>query len=91
MKQRYATYASELSTLGYDTTPLKGKVPILKAWQTRPAHEHSQYGNSNIGILCGGAHNIVAVDIDVKDKETSELIKQKHGHRPIRLRPGAYR
>tara|TARA_R110001632_G_scaffold71715_1_gene166258 strand:- start:818 stop:2821 length:2004 start_codon:yes stop_codon:yes gene_type:complete len=76
MKQRYATYASELSTLGYDTTPLKGKVPILKAWQTRPAHEHSQYGNSNIGILCGGAHNIVAVDIDVKDKETSELIKQ---------------
>jgi hypothetical protein len=74
-KDRYATYAAELCSLGYCTTPLKGKIPILKAWQTRPEHDHSKYGNSNIGVLCGGEHNIVGVDIDIKDKATAETIR----------------
>ena len=74
---RYETYAEELATLGYDVTPLNGKVPILKAWQTRPdtAKDYAKHGNSNIGLLCGGIHNIVAVDIDVKDPATAETIR----------------
>ena len=74
---RYEKYAEELATLGYDVTPLHGKVPILKAWQTRPeaAKDYAKHGNSNIGLLCGGIHNIVAVDIDVKDPATAETIR----------------
>ena len=74
---RYEKYAEELATLGYDVTPLNGKVPILKAWQTRPeaAKDYAKHGNSNIGLLCGGIHNIVAVDIDVKDPATAETIR----------------
>ena len=74
---RYAKYAEELSTLGYDVTPLNGKVPKLKAWQTRPdaATDFKKHGDSNIGILCGGSNNIVAVDIDVKDITTSETLR----------------
>jgi hypothetical protein len=71
----YVNYAPQLAGLNYDPTPLKGKVPILKAWQTRPEHDHKKYGNRNIGIICGGLHNIVAVDIDVKDKDTANIIR----------------
>lgn len=77
MKPRYATYAEELSTLGYDVTPLNGKIPVVKAWQTRPdeAKDFKKFGNANIGVLCGGEHNIVGVDIDIKDKATAETIR----------------
>ena len=63
---RYEKYGEELSALGYDVTPLNGKVPILKGWQKRPetAKDFAKHGDSNIGILAGGIHNIVAVDVN---------------------------
>lgn len=74
-KPRYSKYASDLTSLGYDTTPLNGKRPVLKGWQKRPEHDHEQYVGNNIGVLCGGLHNIVAVDIDVKHKATAALLR----------------
>ena len=74
-KRRYSKYASDLTSLGYDTTPLNGKRPVLKGWQKRPDHDHEQYVENNIGVLCGGLHNIVAVDIDVKHKATAALLR----------------
>ena len=58
--KRYEKYGEELSALGYDVTPLNGKVPILKGWQKRPetAKDFAKHGDSNIGILAGGIHNI---------------------------------
>ncbi len=70
MGNRYGKFARELSTLGYDVTPLNGKRPILKVWQQRPAEalDFDAYGDANIGVLTGGEHNIIAVDVDVKDE-----------------------
>ncbi len=75
--KRYEKYGEELSALGYDVTPLNGKVPILKGWQKRPeaAKDFAKHGDSNIGILTGGVHNIVAVDIDIKDKNAAVIIR----------------
>ena len=75
--KRYEKYGEELSALGYDVTPLNGKVPILKGWQKRPeaAKDFAKHGDSNIGILTGGVHNIVAVDIDIKDQDTAVIIR----------------
>lgn len=74
---RYEKYGEELSALGYDVTPLNGKVPILKGWQKRPdtAKDFAKHGDSNIGILAGGIHNIVAIDIDIKDQDTAVIIR----------------
>ena len=75
--KRYEKYGEELSALGYDVTPLNGKVPLLKGWQKRPetAKDFAKHGDSNIGILAGGIHNIVAVDIDIKDQDTAVIIR----------------
>jgi len=74
---RYEKFAPRLSELGYDTTPLKGKIPVLKGWQTRPdgAKNFRAYGDANIGVLLGGAHNLIAVDIDVRSQVAASYVK----------------
>ena len=74
---RYRKHGSVLTAHGYDTTPLKGKVPILKGWQARPeaAKDFQKYASANIGIVLGGAHNIVAADIDVKHEAAAAAVK----------------
>jgi len=49
---RYANYAPELVTNGYDVTPLNGKIPILSGWQNRPpeAQDYQKYAPKNIGV-----------------------------------------
>ena len=74
---RYEKYAQILSNLGYDVTPLNGKVPILKGWQDRPdtALDFKKHKNSNIGLVTGGKHNVIAVDIDVSHIGAVAIIK----------------
>ena len=74
---RYEKFGRHLTGLGYDITPLTGKIPLLKGWQTRPdtAKEFHKYDGKNIGLLCGGRHHIVAVDIDCKHERATEDIK----------------
>ena len=74
---RYEKFGKPLTELGYDITPLKGKRPFLNAWQTRPdaAHDFEKYGNSNIGLLCGGDHHIIAVDVDVKHPGAAAILR----------------
>tara|TARA_R110002051_G_scaffold11382_1_gene41415 strand:- start:924 stop:2939 length:2016 start_codon:yes stop_codon:yes gene_type:complete len=75
--KRYEKYGRRLSDLGYDVTPLRGKVPILKGWQSRPdtALEFEKHGDANIGVVLGGPHNIIAVDIDVLDSDAAATIR----------------
>lgn len=78
MVARYKTYGPGLIRGGYDITPLAGKRPKLEAWHTRPQEvlEFTKYGKSNIGVLCGGGNNIVAVDIDVYSENVSQLVQK---------------
>ena len=91
MGNRYEKFAKELSALGYDVTPLAGKRPILKAWQQRPAEalDFKAHGDANIGVLTGGDHSIIAIDIDVKDAPASqaiiELVTDRLGFAPQRI------
>ena len=34
--RRYEKYAAHLNNLGYDTTPVNGKRPIIEGWSKRP-------------------------------------------------------
>ena len=74
---RYEKFGKPLTELGYDITPLKGKRPFLTGWQTRPeiATDFKKYGDSNIGLLCGGKNNIVAVDVDVKHEGAAAILR----------------
>ena len=76
--RRYETYGPGLIARGYDITPLHGKRPKLEAWQKRPQEvlEFTKYGKSNIGVLCGGESNIVAVDVDVYSENVSQLVQK---------------
>lgn len=52
----------------FSFTPLRGKVPLLKEWHTRPketrkeALEWARQGN--VGLRCGRASNLVVLDFD---------------------------
>jgi len=74
----YATVAPELVELGYDPTPCKGKRPILSKWGTRPnaALDFQQHYNANIGVVLGGAYNLIAIDIDVPFEPAAGIIKE---------------
>jgi hypothetical protein len=74
---RYQKFAEQLSAKGWDTTPLRGKIPIIKGWQKRPeaALQFSKFGDANIGIVCGGKHNVIAVDIDVMSDIAADVIR----------------
>ena len=91
MMQRYAAHAPILVGLGYDTTPLVGKRPIIEAWQTRPdeALEFDKYNGHNTGGLTGGKSHLVAVDVDVYDQRIAqqfgEIITEELGFAPQRI------
>jgi hypothetical protein len=76
-KMSYQKFAEKLFVLGWDTTPLRGKIPIIKGWQTRPeaALKFDNFPGANIGIILGGTHNIFAVDIDVLDEAAAGIIR----------------
>ena len=87
----YGKFGPELKRLGYDTTPVLGKKPKLTAWPTRPpnALEFGKHSNCNLGVLCGGLHNLVAIDIDVLDQacanELEKLMTEELGYAPKRV------
>ncbi len=88
---RYPVYAPILNGLGYDTTPVVGKKPFLTGWQNRPAEalEFDKYNGHNIGVLCGGVSNVVAVDVDIYDariaQQFEEVITEDLGFAPQRI------
>ena len=91
MSRRYETYAPELVKLGFDPTPVKGKRPILAGWSKRPpaALDFAKHADANIGILCGGEHNIIAVDVDILNpfasNELKTLLDDELGFAPMRV------
>jgi hypothetical protein len=63
---------------GMNVIPVRGKIPLIENWQkysnekmTEPISHISQTG---IGLVCGKASNIMAVDIDTDDPKVLELI-----------------
>ena len=71
----FQKYGEQLAAKGYDIIALSGKVPIQKAWQSRPAPDFAAHPDANIGVVLGGKHNIIAIDIDVLDAAASAQIK----------------
>tara|TARA_R110000764_G_scaffold28981_1_gene68071 strand:- start:43 stop:2028 length:1986 start_codon:yes stop_codon:yes gene_type:complete len=75
---RYAKFGQELSQRGFDVTPLRGKIPQLVGWQHRPdaALDWDKWGDANIGVVLGGKHNLIAIDIDVRSAKAANVIRQ---------------
>ena len=76
--KKYLLHAPKLIENGFDVTPVNGKRPIIKGWESRPdeALDFKKYANFNIGILTGGEKNLIAVDIDVYNRNVVEEIKK---------------
>ena len=76
---RYSKFAKKLSEMGYDVTPLRGKIPLLTGWQKRPpaALQFEKFKDANIGVILGGTHNLIAIDIDVLHEEVADLIRRE--------------
>ena len=91
MTQTYKNFAPGLHGLGYDTTPVSGKAPILAGWQHRPdtALDYEQHASRSIGVLLGGEHNLIAVDVDVMNpfaaNAVEKLIEDSLGQGPRRI------
>ena len=91
MTKRYTQWGPVLAGLGYDITPVNGKRPILEGWSQRPdaAQDFDAHGDAGIGVLCGGEHNLVAVDCDVVNPFLSNtirgLIEEELGTSPRRV------
>ena len=89
--RRYEKYAAHLNNLGYDTTPVNGKRPIIEGWSKRPdeALAYEKNAERSIGVLCGGKYNLIAIDVDVKNlfciKQMKKLISAELGEAPIRI------
>ena len=87
----YGKFGPEVLRLGYDPTPVSGKRAILDKWPSRPeaALEFEKHSQHNLGIVCGGVHNIVAIDVDVTDEANAtaieELILDQLGDAPKRI------
>jgi hypothetical protein len=87
----YEKFAPVLNDLGYDVTPVVGKKPILPGWQQRPntALNFADHSDKSIGVLLGGKHNLVAVDVDVLNdlcaNELQNLIDEELGLAPRRI------
>jgi len=77
MTERYTQWAPVLLSLGYDPTPVHGKAPILKGWSDRPesAKDFAAHGDANIGVLCGGEHNLIAIDVDVVNPFAANAVR----------------
>lgn len=91
MSARYANYGPALVEAGYDITPVKGKAAYLPGWTSRPpeALHYDAHASASIGVLTGGAHNLVAVDVDVLHSPTASqveaLIGDELGEAPRRI------
>ena len=91
MTSRYADYGPALVAAGYDITPVTGKRAYLSGWTDRPpeALDYDAHASASIGVLTGGAHNLVAVDIDILDPFTEgqieTLISDELGEAPRRI------
>ena len=74
----YGRYAETLAGLGYDVTPVEGKRPFIQDWQNNPpdAQNYEKHGEHSIGVVLGGKHNLVAIDIDVRNKAACDVIRQ---------------
>ena len=74
----YGRYAETLATLGYDVTPVEGKRPFIQDWQNNPpdAQDYEKHSDHSIGVVLGGKHNLVAIDIDVRNKAACDVIRQ---------------
>lgn len=88
----YQTKGPELDGLGYRPLPCKGKAPIVVGWQDHPpeAREYHRYnGTTNVGILTGGDHNLIAIDVDVRCEATAMeiegLLEDELGFAPKRI------
>jgi putative DNA primase/helicase len=91
MTRFYAQTAPELVNLGYDVTPVRGKRAFLTGWQQRPqeALQFDRHGACNVGVLTGGLHRLIAVDVDVLHAacaaELRNLIEVELGFAPLRI------
>ena len=87
----YQLHAPELLYRGYDTTPVVGKKPKLAKWSRRPdtARDYESHGDANVGVLCGGNYNLIAIDVDVSNpfasNELLELVLEILGNAPRRV------
>jgi hypothetical protein len=74
----YGRYAETLAGLGYDVTPVEGKRPFIQDWQNNPpdAQDYEKHSDHSIGVVLGGKHNLVAIDIDVRNKAACDVIRQ---------------
>lgn len=75
---RYENFAPQLVKRGYDPTPCHGKKPYLDEWQKRPetALAYERHSDANIGVLTGGQHNLIAIDIDVPFEPAAGIIME---------------
>ena len=91
MKNQYKKFAPKLAELGYDTTPVSGKRPIIEGWSGRPdaAKDYDRYADNGIGVVLGGKHNLIAVDVDVTNpfaaNAIEKLIQDRLGDAPKRV------
>ena len=91
MATNYSDIGPQLIEFGYSITPVAGKAPVLPGWQNRPADAENfkRFAKHNVGILCGGEHNIVAVDVDVLNpfcaNELETMIVEELGVSPKRV------
>ena len=49
----FQKYGQQLAAKGYDIIALAGKVPIQKAWQSRPAPDFAAYPGADQGVNGG--------------------------------------
>ena len=88
---RYSKHGPALVEAGYDITPVKGKRAYLTGWTSRPpeALHYDAHASASIGVLTGGAHNLVAVDVDILCPFTASqietLISYQLGEAPRRI------
>ena len=88
---RYQNFGPQLVEAGYDITPVDGKRAFLTGWSGRPPEAllFGDYPNFNIGVLCGGVQNVVAIDVDVVNhfciNSILELIEETLGFGPRRI------
>jgi hypothetical protein len=91
MLNRYEKYGPSLVDAGFDITPVNGKKPLLKGWTDRPdaAKEYGSYPTNGIGVLCGGAENVIAIDVDVLNvdaaRELQTIVEDELGFAPCRI------
>lgn len=56
------------TNIGFRCTPLNGKVPIIKKWNSLDhTPEYKAFKNRNVGVVTGKQSNITILDIDYKD------------------------